>query len=752
MSSRLASLLVQESLVAPKTMADAFQRQVIYGGALDTILLEMKVIGEPQLLAALAKANALPIADAPPQLDALQAAGTLSWLDAETAERLHAVPLYADGSVVRVMVIDAPDRRALDTFGHEHGKTIELFIALEHRFVQALELVYGTLAPARFQSLTARIAKRSGPAEAVASPLVTAPIVRSTPVAPAIVTDLPIMGSAMPGSAMPGRAPAVTPGAPVAALRDEPTQRSTPSEPSAPVRVTREVAQPTEHDKMSTEPTEPLSLPLALRAIDEATDRDRIFVALCRGARSMADVVVLFTVQAETMTGRIALADRWIGSGLLAAATLSLEPNTPFRTAARGHAPMLAKVGEDAASRDLLTTIGRRAPLGAALVPVVLRERTVALLYADASGKRLPPSALADLSALSSAASRAFQRLILASKGRDYRAADAGAAAKLADREEPRGAVVAPGGWRGTDADANARLVPPTSEAPTARHETSEAMDFDALAESVARGDDRARQSADRIHLLGARGAEQLVARLPGPLLFNRASGHGPTPPLETHGPLLALLQRFGSTAAPFLEPRLDDQSTEMRYFATLALGYLDDAAHTARIGKRLFDRDAQVRKVAVDVLRRCGNSPERTAIIESLRGELPGPERDRQRYAADALGVLGDVECVPRLIELVKHEDETLRTVSHRALVAITKQDFGTSRWRWRGWWDRHRSEPRIDWLFEGLVHSRDEIRATAAFELQAILPETFGYAWNAPKRERDEAKRKWLEAYRRR
>ncbi|MEO6953705.1 MAG: hypothetical protein ABI321_18020 [Polyangia bacterium] len=753
MTSRLASLLVQESLVAPKSMADAFQRQVIYGGRLDTILLEMKAITEPQLYAALAKANALPVADAPPQMAALEAAGTLSWFDAAAAERLSAVPLFADGSVVRVLVLDAPERRALDTFGHENGKTIEPFVAPEHRFVQAVGIVYGTSAPARFQSLTARIAKRSGAAEVVASPLVTAPVLRSSvsstampvatrsdPALRAIVTDLP------------QRAPVVTPAAPVAAMREEPTPRSMPRDAAAPVPVLGETAPPLEHDRFSSEPTDPLSSALALRAIDEATDRDRIFVAVCRGARSSADVVVLFTVQAETMTARLGLADRWIGARTLSAASLSLEANTPFRTATQGHAPLMAKLGEDAASRELLTTIGRRPPLGAALVPIVLRDRTVALLYADASGKRLPPSALADLSALASAASRAFQRLILAAKGRDYRATDASPTAKVAPREEPRGAIVAPGGWRSAAAEPSARVGSPLSEQQTQRLDASEIMDFDALIASVSRGDERARQAADRIYTLGVRGAEQLVARLPGPLRVDRTSLRGSTPPLEAHGPLLSLLERFGATAAPFLEPLLEDQSHDLRYYATLALGELDDNAHTARIGKRLFDRDADVRKVAVEVLRRRADSPERTTILESLRGELPGPERDRQRYAADALGVFGDIDSVPRLIELVKNDDVTLRTVAHRALVSITKQDFGTSRWRWRGWWDRHRNEPRVEWLFEGLVHSSDEIRAASAFELYEVLPETHGYAWDAPKRERDEAKRRWLEAYRRR
>ena len=44
MPSRLSSLLVRDGLVGVKRMEKAFQRQVIYGGSLDTILLEMNQI------------------------------------------------------------------------------------------------------------------------------------------------------------------------------------------------------------------------------------------------------------------------------------------------------------------------------------------------------------------------------------------------------------------------------------------------------------------------------------------------------------------------------------------------------------------------------------------------------------------------------------------------------------------------------------------------------------------------------------
>ena len=176
MTSRLASLLVQEGLVAPKTMADAFQRQVIYGGTLDTILLEMNAIAEAPLLLALGRASALPAVDTLPNLERLKSAGALSWFPLALAEKYRAVPLAVEGQVVRVLTLDPADRRALDALGREIGRAIEPVIGPEHRFVHALSLIYDTLPPARFQSLQARLARRAAAsAPAVAAPAIAAP-------------------------------------------------------------------------------------------------------------------------------------------------------------------------------------------------------------------------------------------------------------------------------------------------------------------------------------------------------------------------------------------------------------------------------------------------------------------------------------------------------------------------------------------------------------------------------------------------
>jgi hypothetical protein len=139
-------------------------------------------------------------------------------------------------------------------------------------------------------------------------------------------------------------------------------------------------------------------------------------------------------------------------------------------------------------------------------------------------------------------------------------------------------------------------------------------------------------------------------------------------------------------------------------------------------------------------------NAREQREVLERLRGDLLDPDVDRARMAASALGELRDSLAVPRLAELLKHRDPRLADAAHRALVVITKQDFARSRWRWRTWWEKNRDRHRIEWMLEGLAHKTAEVRLSASEELKRLTREYFGYHFDLPKREREEARKRWV------
>src|SRR3954468_9877173 len=104
MPSRLSSLLVRDGLVGVKRMEKAFQRQVIYGGSLDTILLEMGLVTDERLTQYLSLASGLPPAS--------RAETNVFDVDAvkrcpeETAHKFHVVPLSIEAEALRVLVCE----------------------------------------------------------------------------------------------------------------------------------------------------------------------------------------------------------------------------------------------------------------------------------------------------------------------------------------------------------------------------------------------------------------------------------------------------------------------------------------------------------------------------------------------------------------------------------------------------------------------------------------------------------------------
>jgi hypothetical protein len=154
-------------------------------------------------------------------------------------------------------------------------------------------------------------------------------------------------------------------------------------------------------------------------------------------------------------------------------------------------------------------------------------------------------------------------------------------------------------------------------------------------------------------------------------------------------------------------------------------------------------DAQAEARLSALRMLRTRLEHPSVRAMRDRLRGELHGPAA-AAATAAEALGELRDPAVIPALVEVLTGAP-ALATAAHQALVAITLQDFGESRRKWSAWWERHQSEERAEWLFEALAHKSPEIRFAAYEELRLITGEYFGYHFDLPKREREEARERW-------
>src|SRR5689334_23073929 len=151
MPSRLSSLLVRDGLVGVKRMEKAFQRQVIYGGSLDTILLEMDLIPEDRLIQYLALASGLPPA-ARDEGDRIEAEA-VALISRELAEQYRAVPVALEGDAVRVLVCAPLEISQLEDLADLLDRGLQPLIAPEYRWNLVFAAAYGLDPPARFTQL-----------------------------------------------------------------------------------------------------------------------------------------------------------------------------------------------------------------------------------------------------------------------------------------------------------------------------------------------------------------------------------------------------------------------------------------------------------------------------------------------------------------------------------------------------------------------------------------------------------------------
>src|SRR6516162_5514522 len=127
MRLRTGELLVQGGAIGARRLEEAYRRQVVYGGSLDTVLLEMNAVEEPRLRAALAAASGL---EAAPEerLLAMQPDPQLAELG-PLCSRLRAVPLGVDEGALRVLMCETSDSNAPSELSGATGLPVRAWIA-----------------------------------------------------------------------------------------------------------------------------------------------------------------------------------------------------------------------------------------------------------------------------------------------------------------------------------------------------------------------------------------------------------------------------------------------------------------------------------------------------------------------------------------------------------------------------------------------------------------------------------------------
>jgi hypothetical protein len=258
--------------------------------------------------------------------------------------------------------------------------------------------------------------------------------------------------------------------------------------------------------------------------------------------------------------------------------------------------------------------------------------------------------------------------------------------------------------------------------------------------------DPRDEQAQAGLVRLGEQAMPAIMPRFPGPITNDTKLEEDEPPAVSSCGPVLRLIAAQRRIALPFVIPHLNVTDEIERFWATYLLTELPYVEAIAGLLPRLHD--------PVDRIRRAGRLAIRA--IDRAHGEIVArelskiirdddAERQRRALMIEVLEDLREPFAVPAFVHALSSDDEELAQHARRALITLTRQDFGSDPQRWAAWWKQNAQRHRIEWLIDSLVHEQPSIRNASGEELKAITKEYFGYYDDLPRRERDKAQQRY-------
>ncbi|MEZ4361364.1 MAG: hypothetical protein R3B48_14355 [Kofleriaceae bacterium] len=374
---RLGTLLLRNASIGLSQLESALRNQVLYGGRLGTNLVELGFLDVDLLSTYLSDLSGVP--SATPQMLDLAPADALARLGADLAHQLKAIPLgdVHERHGVPVALVEPHDRQALAMLRARFGAPIAPYVMPELRAFYYLERHFGQPRQARFV--------RSGGRSALAGDGAAAPL---------------------PGAAE---------GDGGERRRSQPTDGLVMPPPLVvPPRRRRPSSIPT---PLGGEPA--VTFEASCEHLGVASHRDQLAETLITYAKGRVTALLIFLV-------RDANATCWGGHLAGPKPTIRLEDiSVPLGSASAfqaahdslalfsGAPPVAAHPVES----QLWEQLGQAPdPVELTVVPVVLKQRVVSLIYAHANGG-MPAKIVEELAVLAQHMQDAYLRLIRQAKG-----------------------------------------------------------------------------------------------------------------------------------------------------------------------------------------------------------------------------------------------------------------------------------------------------------------------------------------------
>jgi len=435
MAEKIGTRLVREGIISQQQLEEALRVQVVYGGRLGTNLVELGYVTAEVFAEWLGRQSGLPHATRA-QLEAVPA-DVVALLPRDMAEKHECFPVRREGRKLSVAMAQPQDLAAIDALSFASGMRVSPVVAAEFDISYAMEKRYGIPRKERHvrASLMQEEARRAAQKAAAAA------------AARAAASDWqpPSLPEPPPASAPPAPAPAAAPAAATAARADEaatipdlpalpdlgtasptldiPTMAAAALAAAAPPAASAPQAAKPRSDAPARSAPPPRRAPARAMNPREvgvllaaASTREDVADALVRFSAGRADSVVVFQVRDE-----MALGWRGAGTGVPADAveSLMLPLNVPsmFRDAMLTRAPASGAVPDSTLHKQLVRALRREAPPASmAVVPVVLLDRVVNLVYLDRAASDDAGQAAAAVAEVAARAAGAYERILRESR------------------------------------------------------------------------------------------------------------------------------------------------------------------------------------------------------------------------------------------------------------------------------------------------------------------------------------------------
>ncbi len=416
MPERLTENLIRDGHLDATQAHEAMARQVLLGGAIDTALLELRLVAEPAVVDALAKTYGLQSvgeeeSTKKPDQKALRA------FPEPWAKKHGLAPLEFDEENKKLFVLSpAPaDAMLIKRLAELLELDIQPQLAPEFRVHQRISLLYGVEPPERFSALI----QGAQPVPKSNHTPTSDPSTQDNEEKPDASTQAPLTAAKETNSpASPVQDAPYIPQPQTTTTAQETNQaraieNEPPSKSSFPVADARELQQMDVWQTESNLSSQPLNFQTAIQRLQQAQTRDEIIqIALEYAAKDLEFCTILTVHQTHLVAWRS------IGSenATLEGKKIPLSPESAFQVVLNSNAHYLGPLPTSDSHQTFLDAAKRPAPRAVLIVPVRIRNRTVALICAENGPHTIPPRMAADLMLFTPHVQHALEELLIRKK------------------------------------------------------------------------------------------------------------------------------------------------------------------------------------------------------------------------------------------------------------------------------------------------------------------------------------------------